>query len=133
MTQSADVTAALATLGAAGWTINAGWPVGPGNASAGKVTYLDVTASRDYNSITDKGKVLRPSPTSSSFTITAQTTSGQAAGDVFMTDMPGTGKITVAAGAGVTLTDTGALQAAQAIHNLGIAFKFETTTQVNAG
>lgn len=133
MTQSADITPALASLGATGWTVQPGWPVGPGTGTAGKVAYLDVTASRDYNSATDKGKVLRPSPTSSSFTVTVQTTSGQAAGDVFATDMPGTGKITVAAGGSITLTDTGGLQAAQAQHNFAIGFKFETTTQVAAG
>ncbi len=67
---------------------------GSGSAvAAGAVTYLDVTASRDYNSTTDKGKVLRPSPASSSFTITVQTTSGQAEADIFATSKTSTGTI----------------------------------------
>ena len=106
---------------------------GSGTAVAGAVTYLDVTASRDYSTTTDKGKVLRPSPTSSSFTITVQTTSGQAVGDVFATSKIAAGTITVAAGASITLNDNAAKQAAQVAHDFPLAFAFETIAIVNAG
>ena len=104
-----------------------------GKADAGTITYVDVVASRDYSSATDKGKVLRCSPAGSSFTITVQTTSGQAAGDLFATSKTAAGTLTVAAGAGITLNDNAAKQAAQAAHDFPLAFQFETIAIVNVG
>lgn len=124
MADANSVSSSLATLGASGWVMT-------GNAQytgigAGRLQLVDVTASRDYNPNTDRGKCLRPSPVGSSFTVTVQV--AQVAGDWFAWDKPGAGKITVAVGGGLTLTDTGGKQAAQATGDLPIVGEFQAVS-----